>query len=324
MRARLILFMALLLVAPASVLGEKTLKFAVIGDSGTGGNHQKLIAGQMLAFHRNHSWKFILMLGDNVYEDGDPKHFDKKFKDIYRKLKVPFHATLGNHDRRTARGRLQVEDDAFGYVGKQDEYEFHEGPQIDGKRLARFICLNSGAWKEKEDLPGREKSLDKRLSKSPDYHWNFVFFHHPIYSFTHSKSPLGLLIGRWGHGSNKKLREIWEQRFIDGGIDIVLSGHDHFYQKIRKQKGGIHYFVSGGGGKIRKGIRKKHPQVEFGKVTHHFLHFEVSEREVRFAAVDEDGNIFHQGCIRKDEKECSVQARDSDGIDESANSAIAP
>ena len=78
MRARLILFMALLLVAPASVLGEKTLKFAVIGDSGTGGNHQKLIAGQMLAFHRNHSWKFILMLGDNVYEDGDPKHFDKQ------------------------------------------------------------------------------------------------------------------------------------------------------------------------------------------------------------------------------------------------------
>jgi len=312
MRARLILLIALLLGAPASVLGEKTLKFAVIGDSGTGGNHQEMIAAQMLAFHRNHSWKFILMLGDNVYEDGDPKHFDKKFKDIYKKLNVPFHATLGNHDRRTARGRLQVEDDAFGYVGKQDEYEFYEGPQIGGKRLARFLCLNSGAWKEQEDLSRREKSLDKRLSKSPDYHWNFVYFHHPIYSFAHSKSPLGLLIGRWGHGSSRKLRKVWEQRFIDGGIDIVLSGHDHFYQKIRKQKGGIHYFVSGGAGKIRKGIRKNHPEVEFGKVTYHFLHFEVSEREVRFAAVDEDGNTFHQGCIRKDEKECSTQSQDSE------------
>ena len=310
MRARLILIIVLLLGAPASVLCEKTLKFAVIGDSGTGGDHQKLIAGQMLAFHRNHSWKFILMLGDNVYEDGDPKHFDTKFKDIYRKLKVPFHATLGNHDRRTARGRLQVEDDAFGYVGKQDEYAFHEGPRIGGKRLARFICLNSGAWKEKEDLTGREKSLDQWLSKSPDYHWNFVFFHHPICSFAHSKSPFGLLIGRWWHGSNRKLRKIWERRFIDGGIDIVLSGHDHFYQKIRKQKGGIHYFVSGGAGKLRKGIRKNHPEVEFGKVAYHFLHFEVSEREVGFAAVDEDGNTFHQGCIRKDEKACSAQSRD--------------
>jgi len=313
MRARLILFLALLLGAPASVLSEKTFTFAVIGDSGTGGSHQKLIAGQMLAFHQNHSWKFILMLGDNIYEGGDPKDFDKKFKNIYEKLNVPFHATLGNHDRRTARGQSQVEDDAFGYVGKQDEYEFHEGPQIGGKRLARFICLNSGAWKEKEDLSRREKSLDKWLSKSPDYHWNFVFFHHPIYSFVYSNSRLGWLIGRWGHGSNMKLRKIWEQSFIDGGIDIVLSGHDHFYQKIRKQKGGIHYFVSGGAGKIRKGIKKNHPEVEFGKVTYHFLHFEVSEKEVRFAAVDEDGNIFHRGCIRKDEKECSAQSQERKG-----------
>ncbi len=93
-------------------------------------------------------------------------------------------------------------------------------------------------------------------------------------------------------------------------IDIVLSGHDHFYQKIRNQKGGIHYFVSGGAGKIREGIKKNHGEVEFGKVTYHFLHFEVSEEEVRFAAVDKDGDIFHQGCIRKDEEECSAQVHD--------------
>ena len=316
MRTRLILLIALLLGAPASVFSQ-TLEFAVIGDSGTGSDHQKAVASQMVAFHQNHPWQFILMLGDNIYDDGHPKDFDRKFKNIYKKLKVPFHATLGNHDWRTHCGQPQVKDDAFGYVGKQDEYEFHEGPQIGDKQLARFICLNSMAWKESlkdkdgGDLSRLKKDLDGWLSKSPGYHWNFVFFHHPIYSFAHRKSLFRYLTFRWrhGHGSDMELRKIWEPRFKKGCIDIVLSGHDHFYQKIKKQKG-IHYFVSGGAGKIRKGSIKKHSNVEFGKVTYHFMHFEVSEKEVRFAAVDKDGNIFHQGCIRKDEEECSAQAQD--------------
>ena len=312
MRARLILLIALLLGAPGSVLSQ-TIEFAVIGDSGTGDDHQKAVASQMVAFHnhnQNHPWKFILMLGDNIYPDGDPKDFDKKFKNIYKNLNVPFHATLGNHDReKETFAKKQVKDPAFGYVGQKDEYEFHEGPRIGGKQLARFICLNSDAWKAGEELSSRKKDLDGWLSKSSDYHWNFVFFHHPIYSFAYPKYPFGRLIRRWGHGSDKKLRKRWEQGFIDGGIDIVLSGHDHFYQKIKKQNG-IHYFVSGGAGKIRKGIKKNHSEVEFGKVTYHFLHFEVSEKEVRFAAVDKDGKIFHQGCIRKDEEECSAQVQD--------------
>ncbi len=307
MRVRLILLIALLLGAPSFALSQ-TVEFAVIGDSGTGGYHQKQVASQMEAFHQNHSWKFILMLGDNIYEDGHPKDFDKKFKKIYKKLNVPFHATLGNHDRKTKNGKHQVDDDTFGYEGKQDEYEFHASPKTGGKQLARFICLNSGAWIDKDNLSNRKKCLDERLSESPDYHWNFVFFHHPIYSFAHPMFPFGWIRG-WGHGSHKKLRKLWEQRFINGGIDIVLSGHDHFYQKMEKQKGGIHYFVSGGAGKVRKGIKKNHRDVEFGKVAHHFLHFEVSEEEVRFAAVDKYGKIFHQDCIRKDEGECSEQVR---------------
>ena len=310
MRARLILLIALLLGAPASVLSQ-TIEFAVIGDSGTGGGHQKEVASQMVAFHQNHPWEFILMLGDNIYENGDPDDFDEKFKNIYKKLNVPFHATLGNHDRSTEEfARKQVQDPAFGYEDRKDEYEFPAGPRIGGKQLARFICLNSGAWRDRDELSRREKDLDGWLSKSSDYHWNFVFFHHPIYSFAHSKWPFGWLSFGWGHGSDKQLRKRWEQTFIDGRIDIVLSGHDHFYQKIKKQKGGIHYFVSGGAGKIRAGIKKNHAEVEFGKVTYHFLHFEVSEEEVRFAAVDKDGNIFHQGCIRKDEEECSAQVQD--------------
>jgi len=183
------------------------------------------------------------MLGDNIYEDGNPKDFDRKFKNVYKNLPVEFHATLGNHDRRNRNGMAQVEDGAFGYVEHKDEYTFPAGPEIAGKTLVRFICLNSGAWKDGEALQEREKQLDVWLAESSKFHWNFVFFHHPIYSFAHSTWPFGWLIGRRGHGSDKKLQLHWEQRFANGGIDIVLSGHDHFYQKITPQSG-IHYFVS--------------------------------------------------------------------------------
>lgn len=295
MRVR-ISFLALLLLGGSVALLGQTIQFAVIGDSGTGDQHQREVAAQMVSFHHKHPWEFVLMLGDNIYEDGNPKDFDRKFKNVYKNLPVEFHATLGNHDRRNRNGMAQVEDGAFGYVEHKDEYTFPAGPEIAGKTLARFICLNSGAWKDGEALQEREKQLDGWLAESSKFHWNFVFFHHPIYSFAHSTWPFGWLIGRRGHGSDKKLQLHWEQRFANGGIDIVLSGHDHFYQKITPQSG-IHYFVSGGAGKVRNGVKDEHEKVEFGKEVLHFLHFEVSENEVRYFAVDIDGDVFHQGTI---------------------------
>ena len=246
------------------------------------------------------------MLGDNVYNDGNPRHFDRKFKDVYRNLMaagVKFRATLGNHDRvspLSRKGMAQVEDDAFGYVGHQDEYVLTAGPTANGKVLARFICLNSNAWLQEIYFPGR---LEPRLAKlrawlqaSDQFHWNFAFFHNPLYSFAASKT-LGFFIGRYGHGSEEGLRRVLEPE-LKGKVDVVLSGHEHFYQKIHPQNG-IHYFISGGASKVRRGVDKHHRQVEFAAEVLHFMDFELSEKELKYAAVSDKGVVIHSGVIRK-------------------------
>ena len=283
------------------------LRFAAIGDSGSGDSRQWAVARQMENYYQTHRWQFVLMLGDNIYETGDPRKFDRNFKKVYRNLMVAgvkFHATLGNHDRihpLSRKGMAQVEDDDFGYVGRSDEYVVVAGPTVGGKVLARFICLNSGAWME--ELEKDRKAVEPRLvrlrnwlQQSDQFHWNFVFFHNPIYSFVLA-NPLRYLLRRHGHGSEEDLRQVLEPE-LKGKVDAVLSGHEHFYQKIRPQNG-IHYFISGGAAKIRKGVDKHHPQVEFAAEVLHFMDFELSEKQLKYAAISDRGVVIHSGVISK-------------------------
>jgi len=299
------LLLLLLFVLPALA---QTLHFGAIGDSGSGDAAQLAVARQMEAFNRSHHWEFVLMLGDNVYDDGNPRFFDRKFKNPYRNLMaagVKFHATLGNHDRISPAGRkgmAEVQDDAFGFVGRQDEYEFTAGPKVGGKTLARFICLNSSAWMEElwnyKLIEPRLIRLRNWLQISNEYQWNIVFFHNAIYSFAVT-ATLERLVGRHGHGSEEDLRRILEPE-LKGKVDVVLSGHEHFYQKIRPQNG-IHYFVSGGASKIRRGVEKHNRQVEFAAEALHFMDFELSAGELKYAAISEKGAQIHSGVIQKQE-----------------------
>src|SRR5262245_11305327 len=78
---------------------KDSLKFAVIGDSGTGTKPQYQIAEQLIASHTPFAYEFILMMGDNLYGGSDAKDFQKKFEDPYKPLLdsgMKFYATLGN------------------------------------------------------------------------------------------------------------------------------------------------------------------------------------------------------------------------------------
>lgn len=302
---------SVILILALSTIGlpAQVLRFGVVGDSGTGNPHQEQVARAMAAWQQNHPWELVLMLGDNIYEDGNPSGFRKKFEDPYRALLdrgVKFHAALGNHDRRHTLARLgcaQVEDDAFGYVGKKDEYVFEAGPTIGGKRLVRFIALNSPAWidqyvkgkADKTECRGttqdRLKQFEGWLAESGNYQWNILFFHHPLYSYVYIP---GLFLG---HGSSKRLRKILAP-LLSHHVDLVLAGHDHFYQRIEPQNG-VWYFVSGGAAKLRAGGNFGHSGVLAGAKRRHFLDFVVSPGKITYQAVDEKGRVFDSGSILK-------------------------
>ena len=302
MRFRPLLLLSLLLGALLPALAEDAVRFAVIGDSGTGEAPQHAVARRMEQVHEDGGFDFVLMLGDNIYEDGESEDFDSKFKDVYKKLMdrgVRFHASLGNHDRRTNNGRDQVLDDAFGYVGRKDEYQLVKGHRGDGGSLVRFIALNSAAWidglkseSQGQDLQTRRGRFDGWLETSGLYDWNILYMHHPPYSYVRQ-----FLFIKLGHGSATRLRRELEPK-IKGRVDVVFTGHDHFYQKIRPQEG-VHYFVSGAAAKLRPGVNKNHRNVEFAVKRRHFMYVELTASEFRYEAIDPSGEVLHSGVIRK-------------------------
>ena len=87
-------------------LKAKSLRFAVIGDSGTGRSPQFEVAQEMEAYRRIVNFSFVIMLGDNIYGGHSPRDFVKKFEEPYKPLLdagVKFYASLGNHDSLSER-----------------------------------------------------------------------------------------------------------------------------------------------------------------------------------------------------------------------------
>ena len=287
------------------------LHFGVMGDSGSGTSDQMAVADRIHARQRGEDpWSFLVALGDNVYENGEPEYFDSKFVEVYRELleaNIPVRSTLGNHDVRWRDGRDQLQEEAFGYIDGKDQYEFAAGPTTsEGKQLARFICLNSNRWLDAVDS-GRaaterlQDELKEQLRDSDRYHWNIVYQHHPIYA--HVKKTFGI---KRGHGSSDELQFGLEPLLKDHGVDLVMAGHDHFYQKIRPVDG-IHHLVSGGAGKLRGGI-KNSKEVEHSALEYHFMDMGLDEDALHYQAIGADGLLIHSGRIDKRGSRKNAQA----------------
>src|ERR1051325_6625971 len=203
---------------------DGSVRFAVIGDTGSGSSKQRDVGAMMVQYRALFPFEFVLMMGDNMYGGEAPDDFVKKFAEPYKVLlddKVKFYATLGNHDQP-----LQVNYQNFNMNGKE-YYKFKKGN-------ISFYSLNSN-YMDKKQVKWLEDELAADTSE-----WKICFFHHPPYSSAKK------------HGSDGQLREIVEPIFLKYGVDVVLSGHDHVYERIKPQKG-IYYFVSGAGGQLRAG-----------------------------------------------------------------------
>jgi hypothetical protein len=201
-----------------------SLKFAVIGDNGTGEPPQYDVARQIVASRSSFPFDFVLMLGDNMYGSQKAQDFVTKFERPYGPLLeagVRFYATLGNHDQPTNRSYP-----SFNMAGER-YYTFARPP-------ARFFILDTNL------MDGAQLTwLDEALERA-DEPWKIVYFHHPIYSDGDR------------HGSNVELRVLLEPLLVRHGVTVVFSGHEHIYERTTPQKG-ITYFVEGSGGQLRKG-----------------------------------------------------------------------
>jgi len=271
----------LLVVVAASLLAAQqaaplptrpaSLKFGVIGDSGTGATPQFDVGSRMADARRTFPFEMVIMLGDNIYGSQTPQDFVMKFQRPYAQLLtagVPFYATLGNHDAPANR--------------------FYPGFNMGGhryytytKKNVQFFVLDSNAMD-----PQQLAWLDNVLKQSINP-WKICYFHHPLYSNG----------GR--HGSEVELRVVLEPLFVKYGVNVVYSGHDHIYERIRPQKG-ITYFVNGSSGQLRPGDTRPSPTTAaYFDRDQVFSLVEIDGDDLFFQAISRTGRTVDAGVIHR-------------------------
>jgi len=252
-------------------LNPKSVRFAAFGDNGTGGQEQYDVAQQMVRQRAKFPFDFVLMLGDNIYGSDTAADFRRKFEDPYKPMLdagVKFYASLGNHDNPNQRLYKPFNMDGKRY------YSFK-------KENVEFFALDS-TYMDPVQLAWVEKQLSASTAQ-----WKICYFHHPLYSD-----------GKF-HGPDRDLRSRLEPLLAKGGVSVVLSGHEHFYERLKPQQG-IYYFIIGNGGQLRYHDLKTSADVAKGFDTDRgFALFEIAGDDLYFQALSRTGEIVDSGIIQK-------------------------
>jgi calcineurin-like phosphoesterase family protein len=242
--------------------------FAAFGDFG-GGPAQGAVAAGMLQWVRDgHRVDALVTTGDNVYDFGEPKYFEAYLKGPYRALQTigrPMWATLGNHDVAAGHGAQQL-----AFLGLPPLPYTKTLPGV------RFLFLDA-------NRPGDEAQkqwlADQLAAPAPPL-FTVAVFHQPVFS-------CGL------HGRTPAVIEHWYSMLNSGKVSLVLTGHDHDYERYLTAEGTT-FIVTGGGGRDLYPLIPmcNPPERRTGKVKHHFLGMEVYSDRMALTAVAVDGTVI--------------------------------
>jgi hypothetical protein len=248
-----------------------SVKFAVIGDNGTGEPPQYELANQMARLRATFPFDRVIMLGDNIYGGQGPQDLVRKFSEPYKALLsagVQFFASLGNHDDPANRKY------PLWNMGGNLYYSH-------AIKNVRFFALDSNRV-DKNELAWLENALKTSIED-----WKVCYFHHPLYSD-----------GR-RHGSSVDVRVLFEPLFVTYGVNVVFSGHDHIYERLAPQKG-IYYFVEGASGELRKGnTRPSAMTAKFFDDDMSFMLVEIDGNQLWFQTISRTGVTVDSGTIQR-------------------------
>jgi acid phosphatase type 7 len=182
----------------------------------------------------------VLTLGDEAYPAGSDEDFDECYEPSWGRFEDRTKPTPGNHEYYT-----EGAEGYFDYFGKAagDPDEGYYSYDLGEWHL---IALNSNC----NDVGGcgayspQLSWLKADLAANDDRRCTLAYFHHPHFSSGEE------------HGSTPQLEPLWEVLY-EAGADVVLSGHDHNYERFAPQdpygkadpERGIREFVVGTGGK---------------------------------------------------------------------------
>jgi len=286
-------FSLLLFLFKSNATALDQFPFVVIGDMGCDCDGQQEVALKMLEWYKDHPYQTVLTVGDNIYGTtfgflkgsmgGNQNLFALRFDKHYKVLLdqgIKFYATLGNHDVITNKGRDEIDDKVrFNILSDEGYYSFSP---LGLESLVTFFALDSNTLTPKNPELKQIDWLKKSLAASKSI-WKIAYFHHPLYT------PDSL------HAADRSFRNLLEPIFVQGGIQIGFSGHNHFYARMKLQKG-VTYFITGGGGnKLNSPIINS--QTEVAVRSFQFMYLELHSDRAEFWSIPPTGKFLDHGTI---------------------------
>ncbi|MGB5916783.1 MAG: metallophosphoesterase [Phormidesmis sp.] len=278
--------------AEENALENAFSRFAAVGDVGTGQSAQYKVSRAMLSRWCAEPFGNVLLLGDNIYENGEIEKvtsaFERPYADLLEKG-VKFNAALGNHDFRTHEGSDQVAYSGYNMPGRY--YSFSQ--QEDTPRSVQFFALDTNQYyldhhenrnnssTDEETLWAQQRRWLETELKQSVASWKVVFAHHPIYSS-----------GR--HGSDEELASSLTPLFKAYGVQLYINGHDHNYERTQPIDGTT-YITSGNGAKLRPTGRESWTAYASSQLG--FTAFDVYADRIVIKAIDVDNNIYDESQI---------------------------
>lgn len=200
---------------------RKPTRVWVLGDSGTADSSAAAVRDAYLAFTGERRTDLWLMLGDNAYDSGTDAEFQAAVFDMYAGMlrQSVLWPTRGNHEKSASTYygifTLPRSGEAGGMPSGTEAYYSFDHANV------HFVCLDSF---ESNPLPGgsMHRWLESDLA-STDQDWIVAFWHHPPYSEGSNPSDDGT--------DSTKMRLFFLPLLEEGGVDLVLTGHSHCYER---------------------------------------------------------------------------------------------
>jgi hypothetical protein len=245
---------------------QGTVSFVALGDSGSGGSDQKAVYEQMLTVPID----LFLHLGDIAYESGTRGELESRFFDIYAGLlaSVPVFPVSGNHEYETEEAapfrEAFVLPENGGPGGIERWYAYDWGD-------VHFVALDT---EQVNPVQAGWLAADLSANQRPVV---IVTMHRPPFS-------------SGDHGDDSNVQRHFVPLFAKHKVALVLSGHEHHYERF-KPLAGVTYVVSGGGGRGTRPVGRS-SFTAFSESVSHFLYVTVRDNVLTGHAIDGTGQEF--------------------------------
>lgn len=273
--------------AIATSASAQPIRFAVIGDYGVDNANQAAVANQL----RNFNPQFITTTGDNTYFSGSFANWDRTQGKYYAPyIKLPagsayssqgaatnnFFPVMGNHDFDAGSSSFT---NYFDLPGNERYYSFTRGS-------VQFFMLSSDSREpDSNAVGGTQHTWFLNQVAQSTARFKVVQFHHPAQTSASTHSP-----AQWMRNWN----------FQNLGIDAVLSGHNHFMERIEIPGQSMKWFVNGAGGNSLYSVapQNRDPNSKFlNTSTNGFMIVDADDNQITFRFIDRNGNTLDTSVI---------------------------